>query len=78
MENKRYLFIGPTCPKCKIVMEWLKDNPVDDLIIKDISMPDSLALAAYLEVGMEIPVLFDAGHIIKTPERIIQRLEGMI
>lgn len=56
----------------------LKDNPVDDLIIKDISMPDSLALAAYLEVGMEIPVLFDVGHIIKTPEKIIQRLEGMI
>ncbi|HOQ26293.1 MAG TPA: hypothetical protein PLF76_06110 [Methanomassiliicoccaceae archaeon] len=78
MVNKKYLFIGPKCPKCKIVMEWLKDNPVDDLIIKDISMPDNLALAAYLEVGMEIPVLFDVGHIIKSPEKIIQRLEGMI
>lgn len=78
MENERYLFIGPKCPKCKIVMEWLKDNPVDDLIIKDISMPDNLALAAYLEVGMEIPVLFDVGRIIKTPEKIIQRLEAML
>ena len=32
----------------------------------------------YLFIGPKFPVLFDVGHIIKTPEKIIQRLEGMI
>ena len=71
---ERYLFVSPTCPKCRIVEAKMKEAKVKEVEIKDVSKRDDLALAAYLEVGMSVPVLYDDGKILVGPDAIIQQL----
>lgn len=72
----RYLFTSTKCPRCEIVKAHMMDYGVDDVEIKNISTDsDALALAAFLEVGMEVPVLYDDGEIVVGPERIIDHLQ---
>ncbi len=52
----------------------MKEAKVKEVEIKDVSKRDDLALAAYLEVGMSVPVLYDDGKILVGPDAIIQSL----
>jgi glutaredoxin len=75
MEKERYLFVSSKCPKCEIVKAHMVDYRIDDVEIKNVTTDsDALALAAFLEVGMEVPVLYDDGKIVVGPDRIIEHL----
>lgn len=72
MSHGRYLFTSIMCPKCEIVKAWMADHGVTGVEVRNITAdPDNLALAAFLEVGMEVPVLYDDGEVVVGANAII-------
>jgi len=86
-ENKVILFVGATCPHCRKVETWLKENPVikekTGLVVKEVYYDELNAQELQVKAvecgknergGIGVPFLYDHGKCVIGDQPIIDYL----